>query len=93
MRDRRSFLKLLTSAAAVSAGMVLDPERALWVRGAKSIFLPPAKAYMPNVWAFEVAGWSAIGAEGSLWVTEASMAIEAMRAGTVPAGMALSKWS
>lgn len=37
--NRRRFLSLLTAGAA---GMVLDPERALWVPGAKTIFLPSA---------------------------------------------------
>ena len=36
--DRRSFLK--GAAAAIAAGTVLDPERLLWVPGAKTIFLP-----------------------------------------------------
>jgi hypothetical protein len=40
---RRAFLQLATAAAA---GLVLDPERALWVPGRKTIFLPPA----PRVW-------------------------------------------
>lgn len=37
---RRAFLGLL---AASFAGVALDPERALWVPGAKTIFLPAAK--------------------------------------------------
>ena len=37
MTDRRAFLSLLTAAAA---GLVLDPERLLWVPGRKTIFLP-----------------------------------------------------
>jgi hypothetical protein len=36
--DRRSFLRW--AAAAIAAGTVLDPERLLWVPGAKTIFLP-----------------------------------------------------
>lgn len=40
--DRRGFLKLLAGAAASAAALVIDdPERALWVPGQKSIFLPP----------------------------------------------------
>ena len=38
MIDRRAFLRVL---AAVSAGAVLDPERLLWVPGAKTMFMPP----------------------------------------------------
>lgn len=34
--SRRGFL------GAIAAALVLDPERALWVPGAKKIFLPPA---------------------------------------------------
>lgn len=34
--NRRGFL------GAIAAALVLDPERALWVPGAKKIFLPPA---------------------------------------------------
>jgi len=36
--SRRGFL------GAIAAALVLDPERALWVPGAKKIFLPPARA-------------------------------------------------
>lgn len=36
MTSRRGFL------GAIAAALVLDPERALWVPGAKKIFLPPA---------------------------------------------------
>jgi hypothetical protein len=35
---RRGFLGLTTAALA---GFALDPERSLWVKGAKTIFLPP----------------------------------------------------
>lgn len=35
--DRRGFLKLL---AAGTTGLVLDPEKLLWVPGKKKIFLP-----------------------------------------------------
>ena len=35
--NRRAFLALFTAGAA---GMALDPERLLWVPGAKTIFLP-----------------------------------------------------
>jgi len=38
--NRRAFLAL---AAASAAGFALDPERALWVPGAKTIFLPPER--------------------------------------------------
>lgn len=41
MIGRRGFL---TTLAGATAGFVLDPERLLWKPGAKTIFLPPAKA-------------------------------------------------
>ncbi len=42
--DRRSFLRVLAlGAASVAIGATIDPERLLWVPGAKKIFLPPAK--------------------------------------------------
>ncbi len=37
MIDRRSFLRVLLAGAA---GVVLDPEKLLWVPGQKTIFLP-----------------------------------------------------
>lgn len=40
--NRRSFLSLLGLGAA---GLVLDPERLLWVPGAKTIFLPPVRVF------------------------------------------------
>lgn len=41
MMDRRTFLRRVTTgAAAAVAGTMLDPERLLWVPGAKTIFLP-----------------------------------------------------
>lgn len=39
--NRRTFLGL---AAAASAALALDPERLLWVPGAKTIFLPPERS-------------------------------------------------
>jgi hypothetical protein len=36
--DRRQFLRL--AGAAIAGGMVLDPDRLLWVPGAKTYFLP-----------------------------------------------------
>jgi len=38
--NRRAFLGL---AATTAAALVFDPERALWVPGAKTIFLPPER--------------------------------------------------
>ncbi len=39
--DRRGFLRTLgLGATAVAAAHVLDPERALWVPGARTFFLP-----------------------------------------------------
>ena len=37
--NRRGFLSAL---GALSAAFALDPERLLWVPGAKTVFLPPA---------------------------------------------------
>lgn len=42
--NRRGFLGLLGTAAA---GLMLDPERLLWVPGAKTIFLPTKR---PSIW-------------------------------------------
>ena len=42
--DRRLFLKRLAAATAVLGGAsFVDPEFLVWVPGAKTIFLPPAK--------------------------------------------------
>lgn len=41
---RRGFLGAMATAAA---GMTLDPERLLWVPGAKTFFLPPEKPTHP----------------------------------------------
>lgn len=41
--NRRRFLSLFGAAAA---GAVLDPERLLWVPGAKTIVLPPAGGWI-----------------------------------------------
>ncbi len=39
--ERRSFLRVLgLGATAIAAGLALDPERLLWVPGAKTFFLP-----------------------------------------------------
>lgn len=43
--NRRGFLKALTAAVAGVAAYEADPERLLWVPGAKTIFLPPAKKF------------------------------------------------
>ena len=50
--DRRRFLQALgLAAASVAAEAVLDPERLLWVAGAKTIFLPPvAKPEVYSGW-------------------------------------------
>lgn len=44
--DRRSFLSAIGLTAATA---VLDPERLLWVPGAKKIFIPPAPKYFVSV--------------------------------------------
>lgn len=45
--ERRSFLKTLAGLAGAlaidPAQFIKDPEKALWVPGAKAIFIPPAK--------------------------------------------------
>lgn len=47
--NRRAFLQLATAAAA---GLVLDPERLLWVPGKKTIFLPTLRRpTTTEVWA------------------------------------------
>jgi hypothetical protein len=40
--NRRAFLQLL--GAGTVAAVAFDPERLLWVPGAKTIFLPPEKS-------------------------------------------------
>lgn len=53
--NRRGFLKLLGGAtatvAAAASGIAgafsLDPEKALWVPGAKTIFIPPVRKVVP----------------------------------------------
>ncbi len=42
---RRGFLNLL---GAVAAGAAFDPERLLWVPGAKTISIPRARAFVPD---------------------------------------------
>ena len=57
MTDRRAFLGLLTAAAA---GLVLDPERLLWVPGRKTIFvMPPAPMRMVRLYdiSTDTLGW------------------------------------
>lgn len=44
--NRRVFLGLLASSVA---GLTLDPERALWVPGAKALFTAPAGGWNPNI--------------------------------------------
>lgn len=41
--NRRRFLSLLGIAAAGAVAAEFDPERLLWVPGAKAIFLPPPR--------------------------------------------------
>jgi hypothetical protein len=56
--NRRGFLQLLgMGAAGAMLGVELDPERLLWVPGAKTIFLPPPPerrlthgAWVPHDW-------------------------------------------
>ena len=65
---RRAFLQLLTAG---TAGMVLDPERLLWVPGQKTIFIAPvngwpfdAKAYVTRHWRTLQHAGSGIGPMG-----------------------------
>jgi hypothetical protein len=46
--NRRLFLSALGAAIT---GTVLDPERALWVPGARKIFIPPVRPAVPFWWA------------------------------------------
>ena len=41
--NRRAFLRTLSGS---TVALVLDPERLLWVPGARTIFLPPPKRYL-----------------------------------------------
>jgi hypothetical protein len=54
MIDRRGFLAAL---AAGTAGLVLDPERALWRPGQRTFFLPPVpKTLATDGWSVSDAG-------------------------------------
>lgn len=47
--NRRSFFKLtLATGAGLAIEMALDPELALWVPGAKTVFLPPPSGWAPS---------------------------------------------
>jgi len=54
--NRRGFLG---SLATLAAGLVLDPERLLWVPGQKTIFLPPIPVFgaNPNIGMLVAAAW------------------------------------
>jgi len=48
--ERRSFLKVLFGgAAALTAGTMLDPDKLLWVPGAKTIFIPSGDIAVRNI--------------------------------------------
>ena len=76
--SRRAFLGLAATSAAAFA---LDPERLLWVPGAKTIFLPPERtvvaAGVGDIEAF-IAGVGAPFFPDSVWRGAAPLA-EAMR--------------
>ena len=59
--NRRAFLSVLGTGAA---GMTLDPERLLWVPGAKRIFLPSVRAAFvrssPIIGAIVAAAWEQV---------------------------------
>ena len=51
--NRRAFLALCSAGAA---GMAVDPERLLWVAGAKTIMLPPVGGW-PDIYRATYAPW------------------------------------
>jgi hypothetical protein len=57
--NRRGFLSLLGLG---TAGLVLDPERLLWVPGQKTIFLPSIGTYAPhpNIGLIVAQAWEAV---------------------------------
>lgn len=62
--ERRGFLKtLFGGAAAAVAGTMLDPEKLLWVPGAKTIFLPAGDIAIKNVRAATMAEQAQITGE------------------------------
>lgn len=54
MITRRGFLGALAAAAT---GLVLDPERLLWLPGQKTIFLPPIETFQPTGNVFVTPDW------------------------------------
>ena len=77
MMDRRTFLRRVTTgAAAVVAGTVLDPERLLWVPGAKTIFLPNPKIVTAQTIEQAVEdGLQVRYPDGTIWTMRGSMAL------------------
>lgn len=63
--NRRHFLNL---AALGTAGMVLDPERLLWVPGQRTFFLPPAEGWAQTRLLFHPLAFSMLFEGRSEWV-------------------------
>ena len=77
MMDRRTFLRRVTTgAAAAVAGSMLDPERLLWVPGAKTIFLPnPTIVTAKTIEQAVEDGLQVRYPDGTVWTMRGSMAL------------------
>lgn len=77
MMDRRTFFRLVTTgAAAAVAGTMLDPERLLWVPGAKTIFLPNPKIVTAQTIEQAVEdGLMVKYPDGTIWTMRGDMAL------------------
>ena len=67
--NRRHLLGTLLGAAA---GLVLDPERMLWVPGAKKIFIPPPRKFYMSTFNFTINTDSTLSSswDASSWIPE-----------------------
>ncbi len=59
--NRRGFLG---AAAAAVAALAIDPERLLWVPGAKTIFIPPAVSSSADIYRLWLLSWDEKVAKG-----------------------------